>query len=83
MTNIRATDLASKCSQRFVAATNTEDATAMRCTSDIIFPEFKTLCGTMDCSNRKATTVEEYMGSMAKIVAHHSLREMRRPCESR
>ncbi len=63
-TNILATPLAAKCSKPFVpadAATGTP-ASASCCTSDITVDEFKTLCGKMDASNSKATTVAEYLG---------------------
>jgi glycerophosphoryl diester phosphodiesterase len=56
--------LAAKCTKPFTpydAATNTP-ASATCCTSDITLAEFKTLCGKMDASNPKATTVAEYVG---------------------
>lgn len=59
--------LAAKCQKNFVPydpATNTP-ASATCCTSDITLAEFKTLCGKMDASNPKATTVAEYLGGTA------------------
>jgi glycerophosphoryl diester phosphodiesterase len=64
-TNILAIpELAAKCTQPFSPAnpgTNTP-ASAMCCTSDITLAEFKTLCGKMDASNPRATTVAEFLG---------------------
>ena len=64
-TNILAIpELAAKCTKGFTPydpATNTP-ASATCCTSDITLAEFKTLCGKMDASNPKATTVAEYLG---------------------
>ncbi len=63
-TNILATPLAEKCTQKFTPAdpaTNTP-ASAKCCTSDITLDEFKTLCGKMDAFNPNATTVAQYMG---------------------
>jgi glycerophosphoryl diester phosphodiesterase len=63
-TNILAIpELAAKCTTPFTPAdpvTGTP-AKAMCCTSDISLAEFKSLCGKMDGSNPKATTVAEYM----------------------
>jgi len=64
-TNILAIpELAAKCTQPFKpadAAAGTP-ASATCCTSDITLAEFKSLCGKMDASNPKATTVAEYLG---------------------
>ncbi len=57
-TNILATPLAAKCSVPFDPA---KPENTKCCTSDITLAEFKTLCGKMDASNPKATTVEEFM----------------------
>ena len=69
-TNILAIpELAAKCTQPFKpydAATSTP-ASAMCCTSDITVTEFKRLCGKMDASNPKATTVAEYLGGTANF----------------
>lgn len=66
-TNILAIpELAAKCTKPFTpydAATSTP-ASATCCTSDITLAEFKTLCGKMDSSNPKATTVAEYLGGV-------------------
>ncbi|EIJ41707.1 glycerophosphoryl diester phosphodiesterase [Beggiatoa alba B18LD] len=66
-TNILATPLASKCTVPFTPAdaTTGTPANAMCCTSDITLEEFKTLCGKMDASNPKATTIAEYLGGTA------------------
>ena len=68
-TNILATPLAAKCSQPFVPANPATGAPASAtcCTSDITVDEFKTLCGKMDASNPKATTVAEYLGGTANF----------------
>ena len=58
-TNILVTDLATKCTQPFTPATDSSEASARCCTSDITLAEYKTLCGTMDASNKRATTAEE------------------------
>jgi glycerophosphoryl diester phosphodiesterase len=67
-TNILANPaLAAKCTQPFTPAnpaTGTP-ASAMCCTSDITLGEFKSLCGKMDASNPRATTVAEYLGGTA------------------
>lgn len=68
-TNILATDLADKCTQGFEPATFDDEgnlvtsASAQCCTSDITYDEFKTLCGKMDDSNPRATTVDAYLQS--------------------
>lgn len=56
--------LAAKCSEPFVPAdpATGRPASAKCCTSDITVAEFKTLCGKMDASNPRATTVAEYLG---------------------
>ena len=63
-TNILAIpELAAKCTTPFTPAdpaTGTP-AKAMCCTSDITLSEFKSLCGKMDGSNPKATTVADYL----------------------
>lgn len=63
-TNILATPLADKCTKPFSPAdpATGKAASATCCTSDITLDEFKTLCGKMDASNPKATTVAEYLG---------------------
>jgi glycerophosphoryl diester phosphodiesterase len=67
-TNILAIpELAAKCTKPFVpadAAAGTS-ASAECCTSDITLEEFKSLCGKMDASDPKATTVTEYLGGTA------------------
>ena len=69
-TNILAIpELAAKCSVPFTPAdpaTGTA-ANAQCCTSDITLAEFKTLCGKMDASNPRATTVAEYLGGTASF----------------
>lgn len=67
-TNILAIpELAAKCTQPFTPAdpATGAPASAACCTSDITLAEFKTLCGKMDASNPKATTVDEYLGGTA------------------
>ncbi|MBC8132736.1 MAG: glycerophosphodiester phosphodiesterase [Deltaproteobacteria bacterium] len=63
-TNILAIpELAAKCTQPFVpfdAATGTP-ASAQCCTSDITLAEFRQLCGKMDASDPRATTVAAYL----------------------
>jgi glycerophosphoryl diester phosphodiesterase len=64
-TNILAVpELAAKCSVPFTPADPVAGtpATAQCCTSDITLDEFKSLCGKMDASNPKATTVAEFLG---------------------
>ena len=50
-TNILQTPLARKCSQPFTRATNTINATAKCCTSDLSLKEFATLCARADVSD--------------------------------
>jgi len=67
-TNILAIpELAAKCTQPFSPAdpTTGKAASANCCTSDITLAEFKTLCGKMDASNPRATTVAEYLAGTA------------------
>lgn len=68
-TNILATPLAAKCSKQFVPADPVAgtSASASCCTSDITLDEFKTLCGKMDASNPRATTVAEYLSGTANF----------------
>ena len=64
-TNILANPaLAAKCTKPFTPADPVAGtaASATCCTSDITLAEFKSLCGKMDASDPKATTVAEYMG---------------------
>jgi len=64
-TNILAVpELAAKCTQPFSPAdpATGKPASAQCCTSDITLAEFKSLCGKMDASDPKATTVAEYLG---------------------
>ncbi len=69
-TNILAIpELAAKCTKPFFPfdpATGTP-ASASCCTSDITLAEFRQLCGKMDASNPKATTVAEYLGGTASF----------------
>ena len=67
-TNILAVpDLAAKCSEPFSPfdPVTGKPASAKCCTSDITVAELKRLCGKMDASNPKATTVAEYLGGTA------------------
>ena len=70
-TNILATPLAATCSTPFTpavfdAAGNlVSPATARCCTSDLTLAEFKSLEGKMDARDRRATTVEEFLGGTA------------------
>ncbi|HEX6240891.1 MAG TPA: glycerophosphodiester phosphodiesterase family protein [Polyangiales bacterium] len=67
-TNILAIpELAAKCTQPFSPAdpATGKAASANCCTSDITLAEFKSLCGKMDASNPKATSVAEYLGGTA------------------
>jgi glycerophosphoryl diester phosphodiesterase len=69
-TNILAIpELAAKCTQPFSPAdpATGKAASASCCTSDITLDEFKTLCGKMDASNPKATTVAEYLDGTANF----------------
>jgi glycerophosphoryl diester phosphodiesterase len=67
-TNILLTPLAKKCTKPFTPATlgaNGEvltPASAECRTSDVTLAEFRTLRGKMDASDRRATTVEQYVG---------------------
>eukprot|EP00494_Astrolonche_serrata_P027666 UN27930 len=54
-------ELASKCTEPFTPATDTEPANAKCCTTDFTLEEFQTLCGTMENAiNKDAKTVDEY-----------------------
>ena len=72
-TNILAIpELAAKCSQGFTPAVFDEatgeliePASARCCTSDITLEEFRMLEGKMDAADRRATTVEAYLGGTA------------------
>ncbi|MFW6333538.1 MAG: glycerophosphodiester phosphodiesterase family protein [Thermodesulfobacteriota bacterium] len=70
-TNILLTDLAEKCAEPFSPAQFDAEgnlikpASAKCCTSDITLEEFKSLCGKMDASDPRATTVEAYLGGTA------------------
>lgn len=69
-TNILAIpELAAKCTRPFTPADPTATpptaASAQCCTSDITLAEFRTLCGKMDASDPRATTVEQYMRGTA------------------
>jgi glycerophosphoryl diester phosphodiesterase len=69
-TNILAIpELAAKCTQPFSPydPVTGKPASAMCCTSDITATEFKRLCGKMDASNPRATTVAEYLGGTANF----------------
>ncbi|MBI1356159.1 MAG: glycerophosphodiester phosphodiesterase [Acidobacteria bacterium] len=75
-TNILTTPLAAKCSQGFSpydAATG-KAASARCCTSDLTLAEFQSLCGRMDSSNAKASTVEEFLADApvcsGKLMTH-------------
>ncbi|MGA0530834.1 glycerophosphodiester phosphodiesterase family protein [Hansschlegelia sp. KR7-227] len=67
-TNILLTPLAEKCTKPFTPAVIgaggeiVTPASAECRTSDITLAEFKTLRGKMDASDRRATTVEQYVG---------------------
>ena len=64
-TNILAIpELAAKCSEPFTPydPVTGKSASAKCCTSDITVAEYKRLCGKMDASNARATTVAEYLG---------------------
>jgi glycerophosphoryl diester phosphodiesterase len=61
-TNILANpELAAKCTRPFTPATDSTNADARCCTSDITLAEFRTLCGKMDGANPRGRTVAEYM----------------------
>ena len=67
-TNILAIpELAAKCSEPFSPAdpATGKKASAKCCASDITLAEYKQLCGKMDASNAKASTVDEYLGGTA------------------
>jgi glycerophosphoryl diester phosphodiesterase len=70
-TNILATPLAATCSTPFTPAEFDETgnlvspATARCCASDLTLAEFESLEGKMDASDRRATTVEEFLGGTA------------------
>lgn len=69
-TNILAIpELAAKCTAPFTPydPVTGKAASANCCTSDITVAEFKSLCGKMDASNPKATTVQEYLGGTASF----------------
>ena len=67
-TNILVTDLASTCRVPFTRAEfdangeRVKPATALCCTTDLTFAEFKSLKGKMDASNPNATTAAEFLG---------------------
>lgn len=67
-TNILLTPLAAKCTKKFTPAVIGADgalvtpASAECRTSDITLAEFKTLRGKMDAFDRRATTVEQFVG---------------------
>lgn len=60
-TDILVTPLAEKCRRKFVGATDTDDASAECCTTDITLEEFRTLRGKMDSAYLRAKTPEEYV----------------------
>ena len=60
-TNILQTPLARTCSQPFKGATNTNNAEAKCCTSDLTLEEFKTLCARADVSDPGAKSVREFL----------------------
>lgn len=70
-TNILATPLAQTCSTPFTPAEFAENgdlvtpATARCCASALTLTEFKSLEGKMDARDRRATTVEEFLGGTA------------------
>lgn len=70
-TNILSTPLAQKCSVPFAPAEFGDNgdlvkpASARCCASDLTLQEFKSLAGKMDAADRRATTVDEYMGGTA------------------
>jgi len=70
-TNILVTPLAEKCSQPFSPAefdasgNRIKAASALCCTSDLTFAEFKSLKGKMDASNPNARTPQEFLGGTA------------------
>lgn len=64
-TNILGSDLASKCTKPFVAASGEDKASAECRASDLTLAEFKSLNGKMDAANSSATSAEEYMDGTA------------------
>lgn len=70
-TNILSTPLAEKCSIPFTPAIFGDNgelvspASARCCASDLTLQEFKSLAGKMDAADRRATTVNEYLGGTA------------------
>ncbi len=64
-TNILTSPLAPKCTAGFTPAGNGADASAECRASDITLAEFRTLVGKMDAADKKAQTVEAYMGGTA------------------
>ncbi|SPF80463.1 glycerophosphodiester phosphodiesterase family protein [Pseudoprimorskyibacter insulae] len=64
-TNIVATDLASKCTTPFAAASGDAKASAECRTSDLTLDEFKSLKPKMDAANSAATTAADYLGGTA------------------
>ncbi|MEZ5559627.1 MAG: glycerophosphodiester phosphodiesterase family protein [Pseudomonadales bacterium] len=70
-TNILATDLASKCTRPFAPAdpATGKPAGALCCASDITLAEFRQLCGRMDVSNPRATSVAEYLSAAPESTA--------------
>lgn len=60
-TNILTTDLASKCIQPFSPAFGGKASAKCR-TADLTLSEFKSLKGKMDASDKKADTVEQFVG---------------------
>lgn len=64
-TNILASPLAPKCTAGFTPAGNGADASAECRASDITLAEFRTLVGKMDAADKRAQTVEAYMGGTA------------------
>lgn len=65
-TNMVTSDLASKCSKPFAAASGDAPASAECRTSDITLAQFRTLTPKMDGANAKATTAEEYLDGTAR-----------------
>jgi len=57
-------ELAAKCTTPFTPANDTADATALCCTSDITYDEFKSLCAKMDGSNSSATEPQYFQGDI-------------------
>ena len=65
-TNILATPLAEKCSEPFVPASRTGDASAECRASDVTLAEFKALTGKMDGVNERGASVTEFMDGTAR-----------------